>query len=291
MRIGSTWGAALFLFAVGAEAGSGGSVYWTERSHETKGIFLFRDVPDGEPARLAPLPRVGMTLRPGPGGTLLGWDPQGIFASTLDGATAWEIPADRIAGGEVTTGRSVDIAANGNLVLYGTSRKEGRRQEEAIRKIREEAAASPEERLAVAGRLKALMRGGRVAAEIDREGKLVRLLPVPGDVMSVRPAGDRLLWVFPDRVAEVGWDGKEIASVPLEEGTRGFDAVKLPSGGYVVIADAGARARKQGKTGKAGKAGLVAEFDPSGKRLWEGSHDCPRSLQLLPDGGVLVGAG
>lgn len=255
MRIGSTGGAALFLFAVGVEAGTGGSVYWTERSRESKETFLWKDVPGGEPARVAALPRMGMTLRPGPEGTLLGWDQQGIFASTLDGATAWEIPADRIAGGEVATGRSVDIAPNGNLVLFGTTR------------------------------------AGRVVAEIDREGKLVRKLPLPAGVMNVRPAGDRLLWVFPDRIAETGWDGKEIASVPLEEGTRGFDAVKLPSGGYVVIADAGARARKEGKMGKAGKAGLVAEFDPSGKRLWEGPHDCPRSLQILPDGGVLVGAG
>ncbi len=283
------------LLAAAARAGDGapasGAVYWIERDGPS--AILMKDVPGEKPVWMADLKRSAWVLRRAPSGNLLGWDPEGVFETVPDGRVVWELPVVRIADGDLSLIRSVDPLPNGNLLVVGASREEGRRRTGEIEKIRTEMPRmSSEEAQAAARRMQGGLNAGLVVVEIDRGGKRLRSLAPPVPATAVRAGGaDTILWVHENRVIETDWSGKEIAAISLEKGSRCQDAVRLPTGHYLVIADTVAVERAKGKMGKAGKIGVAAEVAPDGTVVWQGMHECPRSIQVLPGGNALVGAG
>lgn len=213
--------------------------------------------------------RVPSMLRPAPSGAALAWDPQGLFEIDAGGGIGWELPADRLAEIDIATVRSADVLPNGHLLVLG-------------RMKREQPYGQPIE---------------FVIAEIDREGRLVRRKKeIAKPTSKLRAVGnDRFLWISGDRIVETDWDGQETLSVSLDGNAQCGDALKLPSGNILFVADTTAVKRAEGKAGKAGKTGMVGEIDPAtGKLLWSGFYDnfhCPLGVQALPGGNVLVRRG
>lgn len=267
------------------ETRTSGSVYFVR---EGEAAFIRLNA-NGKPVASTDLSRRPTTLRPTPAGTALGWDLEGVFEIRPDGKILWQLAAGQIDEGDLVV-QTADPLPNGNILVLARSRTAIQAHWKAKQVMREQAAQmTPNE----AKKLYAQQQQspGLMVAEVDRSGRLVRHLDVFPYVSNVRAVGnDRMLWVSGDRVIEVDWEGKEIASFSPREKAHCYDALKLSSGNVLMAVDISAVARATGEI-KEGRAGLVCEYDPSGKLLWSGSFYCPRGVQALPNGNVLVKAG
>ncbi len=242
------------VFAGGqANALPSGQVVWECRE---KGASFLKTAPrgaaDGE--RLpAPVLR---KMVPTPAGTILLWDES--KAVELDGAgtVLREFPWSRVEGISFRGIRSVEPLADGGLLV---------------------ASVAPD--------------GPKgLVALVDREGMILRQVTFPSVLRSARLAGEGAFSALtPDgRIVEITWEGKTVREIPLPREYKSCtDMIRLEGGHYVVGAQTPALPAGPGET----KSGRVAEFDADGRKVWEGIHGCPRSLQELPDGMTLVGAG
>lgn len=124
----------------------------------------------------------------------------------------------------------------------------------------------------------------------DRSGKTLRTVALAAYVGSARALPDGgIVGVSHKGVYEFDRDGKERRRIPLEEGMFPGDVEKTPDGRYLICADTSAIESK--RTGVSVKAGCALLLDEGGKVLVRASHPCPVSVQGLPRGGLLVGAG
>lgn len=121
---------------------------------------------------------------------------------------------------------------------------------------------------------------GRSAArivELDSKGAVVRKMAPAMDtwISSAWPIGlDRILVAGSEGIQELDWKGAKLFKRSTGGGMT-YDAAPAGDGKYLV-------ARK-------GKG--VVEMDRTGRTLRHWDHDCPMTVQLLPDGGLLVSGG
>lgn len=114
-------------------------------------------------------------------------------------------------------------------------------------------------------------------AELDRDGKVVRRLdgfPEGERVFAMRPSGpDGLLIGSKAKGAvEIGWDGREKAAFKVPPAAACRDLLRLPDGNLAVAS-----------------GGQVSVWTPAGEVVWSVRVHEAKSLQLLPDGHLLVG--
>lgn len=224
-------------------------------------------------------------LSPTPSGTALAWDRSRLYEIDRNGRTLWEISLDKIGEGTLVSLYGAEVLPGGTLLVRGVSREMQREWQKTVDLlIKEPPQASGDLR----GRLEEVVNPVSVILEVNREGAVVHRVLAPSGLRAVHPDGDGLLVVTGSAVERWGWDGARATLLSLPKGYVAADARRLENGRFLVVAETGALDR-QGRKG--GKYGRIAEIDAEGNVIWFGRHDCPRSVQLLPGGGALVGAG
>ncbi len=188
-------------------------------------------------------------------GTILYWEDKQIREYDRTGKVVWELSAEKVKEGGFGGFSSVDLLPSGNFVVTGRD--------------------SP-------------------PAEVDRQGKVLRRLPAATPLISVRVCPDGHLLGVTDKgeVVEMDWEGKILARVPHTGDTGVFchDAAKQENGHYLVVGERLIDPSIDPGPGYKGKKGTVAEIDREGRIVWAGFHGCPRTVQILPDEHLLVGA-
>ena len=223
-----------------------------------KGVLILKTVPRGggdeRTLKEGVLPNACLT----PAKTILTWDDKRAVEIDASGKTLWEFPWDRLDGISVKKILSLESLADGHLLLSIN---------------------------AGAGEV--------VVALADRQGTILRQMASPGSLRSVQALDEKgeegvIALAPPRQIVEMDWNGKTLRTIPLPKEYNGCtDMARLPDGHYIVAAHTPALPPLAGEA----KSGRVAELDAEGKKIWEGSHGCPRSIQPLPDGTVLIGAG
>lgn len=184
---------------------------------------------------------------------------------------------------------------DGNRLLVLAHTKDGDMEAETRKLALEMAAKMKEDKSALETYRKAMLdlqaKAKTLVAELDAEGKILRQAVLPGLVTRARLTSEgNLLVVVGGIASEFGWDGKKRFELPRKDPSVAVhDILALEEGRYVYIADVTHLVAKE--TGKTKKTGILAECGKDGKSLWEASHACPQTVDLLPDGHFLIGAG
>lgn len=279
--------ASLALAAGGDSPPTGGATVYTRLAGRE--LVFLDEGGTPRPAMVAEADGRVRGLTAAPGGKILAWSNKGLLREMdargketfrLDLSKAEEI-------GEVSVSW-VEPLENGRFLVTAQGFKG---QGPKI-----DASAEDDPQAATAAVMAALQGMEWRVLEVDRQGRVLQkgvmsqapwcARPFPGEGTGEAPLSGYLA-VTQKALIEMDWKA-ERKRIPVPEGATCMDAVKLANGNYLTALNTTGMG---GKGGKKGKSGLVAEIDPDGKIVRSVSHTCPRTVQPLPGGGILVGAG